>query len=189
MRRLRSARAGLKGLHAVAESVVFGPLMFLGLLHLASPAALAAVKDPACMAGGLFAALAGVVLATRRDFGFLRAPLAAATAVSLVLVVASALLAQPLGPLFAYAMVGCAALSTLEQLGAVRRGWRPLPYVGPALGLLARPAFAPVAMLAKGLLALSRLVFTPLVLAEARVRAISFPSSLPDGLRDRGARR
>mgnify|MGYP001801113598 FL=1 len=141
------------------------------------------------MAGSVFASLAGLALLTRWDFSFLRAPLALATAAATLLFVGSALLARPLGPLFAYAMVACAVLSTLEQSAAARRGWRPLPHVGPALRLLARPTFAPVPVVVTGLVRLSRLGFAPLERLHETLRVLSFPRTLPDGLRRDAASR
>ncbi|MEO0324102.1 MAG: hypothetical protein AAF447_14165 [Myxococcota bacterium] len=171
--------------HALAEAALFGPATFVGLSWLVAPRALAALAQPGRVAVGLFALLAAIAVFSRRDFSFLRGPLALATAGSLLVVVGSALLARSPGPLFAFAMVACAALATLEQAAAVRRGWRPLPYLGAALQLLARPIFAPVPALGRALLRLADLAGRPLVAANAGLRRALRPARLPDGLRPR----
>ncbi|MEM1413378.1 MAG: hypothetical protein AAGH15_00685 [Myxococcota bacterium] len=194
----------------MAEVSVYGPLFFLGLAKLAAPTALASLESPAQVGVSLFAALATVAVVTRQDFAFLRRPLVHATAAALVLVVVSALAQRPLGVPFTYAMVALAALGTLEHTAAALRGWRPLPYVGPALRLLARPVFAPVPSLGAGLTRLAgvllapvpplnrtltrvaRHAFAPVGWTAGALRALPVARGpLPDGLRaqSRAARR
>lgn len=120
------------GTYVLAEALIFVPLLYGAEEHspgsVASAAALTVVG---------FAVLTLVVFQTRHDFSFLRPFLVWIGFIVLVLIVASVLLAAPLGPTFAICMVGYAGAAILYDTSSVLRDFPADRHVAAALELFA----------------------------------------------------
>jgi hypothetical protein len=131
--------AGL-GLYAVAEAVIFLPLLFIAELKAAEIAAKSGqdvhlIRDSAILTIALFSALTASVLITKKDFSFLRSGLMMGSAAALGIIVLAIVGGFNLGLVFSIAMVILAAGYVLYYTSQVLAHYHPGQHVAAALAL------------------------------------------------------
>jgi FtsH-binding integral membrane protein len=122
---------------ALATYVLSEALIFVPLLYAAEERSPGTVASAAALTVLGFAALTLVVFQTRKDFSFLRPFLVWTGLIVLLLIVASVLLAAPLGFTFTIFMVGYAGAAILYDTSSVLRDFPADRHVAAALELFA----------------------------------------------------
>lgn len=124
--------AGL-GLFAVAEAVIFAPLLVLAQVSAGG----GVILEAGVVALGLFLGITAVVFLTRKDFSFLGPVLAIGGFIALGAIFSAIIFNFSLGILFAWIMVAFAGGSILYNTSNVMHHYRPGQHVAAALSLFA----------------------------------------------------
>lgn len=125
--------AGL-GLYTVAEAVIFTPLITLALVMTGGQELL---LEAGLVTVGLFGALTAIVLVTGKDFSFLRGALMFGGIAAIGLIIMGSIVGFTLGPIFMWAMVFLAGLSTLYNTSNALHHYPTNMHVAAALSLFA----------------------------------------------------
>jgi FtsH-binding integral membrane protein len=126
------------GLYVLVEAVIFIPMLLLAQ-------AFSGPDNPIIMTAGvstlaIFAALTGIVLVTKKDFGWMAPALAILSMGALVLVVLAMIFGWSLGIGFTVFMIMLAAGYILYDTSNVLRVYHPTQYVAASLALFASVA-------------------------------------------------
>lgn len=126
------------GLYVVLEAIIFLPLLLIAQ-HLSGP------QNNIIMTAGVttlatFAALTGIVLATKRDFSWMRSALMIASLGAIGLVVAALIFGFSLGLGFTIGMIVLAACYILYDTSNVVHHYEEDQYISAALALFASVA-------------------------------------------------
>lgn len=126
------------GLYVVAEAIIFLPLLIIATLMSGEGNNIILTAGVSTLA--TFAALTGVVLATKRDFSWMRSALIIVSVGVMLLIVASLLFGFSLGIGFTVGMIVLAACYILYDTSNVLHHYDEDQYVGAALALFASVA-------------------------------------------------
>lgn len=129
----KTAQYGALGIYAVAQAIIFIPLMYMAAQYAGG----SLIGKAGLITTGLFAGLTAVALTTKKDFSFLRSALTIGGFVAIGLIVASIMFGFSLGLWFSVAMVALAAGSILYQTSGLIHRYNTDQYVAASLGLFA----------------------------------------------------
>jgi FtsH-binding integral membrane protein len=127
--------AGL-GLFAVAEAIIFAPLLFIAQARAGG----GVILEAGVVAIGLFLGITAVVFLTKKDFSFLGPILGIAGFIAIGAIFSAILFGFNLGTLFAWVMVAFAGGCILYNTSNVMHRYRPGQHVAAALSLFASVA-------------------------------------------------
>ena len=133
------------GVYAVAEAVIFLPLLFIAEIKAAEIAAKSGqhvhlIRDSAVLTIALFSALTASVLISKKDFSFLRSGLMMGSAAAFGIIVLAIVGGFNLGLVFSIAMVILAAGYVLYYTSQVLAHYHPGQHVAAALALFSAVA-------------------------------------------------
>jgi FtsH-binding integral membrane protein len=127
--------AGL-GLFAVAEAIIFAPLLFIAQAQAGG----GVILEAGVVAIGLFLGITAVVFLTKKDFSFLGPILGIAGFIALGAIFSAVIFGFSLGTFFAWIMVAFAGGTILYNTSNVLHHYRPGQHVAAALTLFASVA-------------------------------------------------
>ncbi len=120
-------------LFAVAEALIFLPIIYIALTYFGGEI----IRQAAVMTLALFAGLSAVVFLTKADFSFLRTGLIIGSFVALGIIVGGAIFGFTIGLWFMVAMVVLAAGGILYETSQLKYQYHTEQYVGAGLRLFA----------------------------------------------------
>jgi FtsH-binding integral membrane protein len=120
-------------LYAIAQALIFLPLMFIAINYFGGDL----VWQAAVMTFALFGGLSAVVLLTKADFSFLRTGLIIGSFIALGVIVGGAIFGFTIGLWFLVAMVILAAAGILYETSRLKYQYNTEQYVGAGLRLFA----------------------------------------------------
>lgn len=124
------------GLFAVAEAIIFAPLLFLAQARAGG----GVILEAGVVAIGLFLGITAVVFLTKKDFSFLGPILGIAGFIALGAIFSAIIFGFSLGTLFAWVMVAFAGGCILYNTSNIMHHYRPGQHVAAALSLFASVA-------------------------------------------------